>query len=324
MTEKKSEEFINGISRSWAITWNNYKEDDINLLKGYGKECSYLIWGEEVGESGTPHLQITITFRKAKRFNAVKKLFSKCHVEKCRDINASIMYCKKEGKYTEIDNREQGLRTDLKLVAKTINEQGLNKALIAFPDMYIKYHNGMEKLNKKLHTKKRNFKPLVIWIHGPTGCGKSHLVHSLENDLWVSMESLQWWEDYQQQRATLFDDFRIEDCKFNNLLKLLDRYPYKVPIKGTSTELSSWFMYITTPLSPEKMYKDEKEDVKQLTRRITFEIEFLNCNRGSEQLVQLKSHYNDYIDKLIVCNISRLKVILNFSRLMFEIQNTKQ
>lgn len=79
--------------RCWAFTWNNYKEEDIknliNMLETY-------VFQEEVGASGTKHLQGCLKFKNPRSFNSIKKLVPSAHVEKCRNWNASCHYCSKE------------------------------------------------------------------------------------------------------------------------------------------------------------------------------------------------------------------------------------
>lgn len=86
--------------RNWCFTLNNYTSDDIDSIKAIN--CRYLIFGKEVGASGTPHLQGYIEFDKSVRFSYVKKLFPKAHLEpRTKPREANIKYCKKEGDFFE-------------------------------------------------------------------------------------------------------------------------------------------------------------------------------------------------------------------------------
>ncbi len=81
-------------SRHWCFTLNNYTTDDIKFLCSTSSIERY-VFQEEVGESGTPHLQGYLTFVTKKRPFSVFKC-SNYHWEKCRNINKSILYCQKE------------------------------------------------------------------------------------------------------------------------------------------------------------------------------------------------------------------------------------
>ncbi|GAC77806.1 replication protein, partial [uncultured marine virus] len=114
-------------SRTWDITLNNYSSEDIELLKSWSEDVTRITVAKEVGESGTPHLQGRITFRRGYRFTGVTKLLPKAHWEatKCAQDN---LYCKKEGSEVilDINNRKQGERTDLDAL-KTLAKDGATK-----------------------------------------------------------------------------------------------------------------------------------------------------------------------------------------------------
>lgn len=258
---------LNKVQKTWCMTWHNYTEDSIQKIKDL-EGVNLLTIGKEVGENGnTPHLQVSITFKKACRWSQIKKIFPGIHITPAISPDWSHNYCIKEDKYIRIDNRNQGCRNDIRETATTIAQKGLKAAIIEKPEMYIKYHSGMEKLNQFLNSKKRDFKPEVIWIYGKTGTGKTRYVFEKEPDLWISGKNLEWWQGYEGQEATLFDDFRGDFCTFHELLRILDRYPYTVMVKGGSRELCSKRMYITCPEHPKDVYQTV-EDKGQLLRRI--------------------------------------------------------
>lgn len=135
-------------------------------------------------------------------------------------------------------------------------------------------------LARVAYTPKRYFKPEVIWVWGPTGSGKTRQVVENETDLWISGKNLKWWQGYENQEATLFDDFRADFCTFHELLRILDRYPYTVEVKGGHRELNSKRMYITSCYPPGEVYRT-REDIEQLMRRCT-EVRHVSNVCGSE------------------------------------------
>lgn len=78
----------------WMFTFNNYSEMDVNCFKCISSKWSKIcIFQEELGESGTPHLQGYIAFKTKVR---PKKMFSvKIHWEKCRNVKQSKAYVTK-------------------------------------------------------------------------------------------------------------------------------------------------------------------------------------------------------------------------------------
>lgn len=80
----------------WCFTLNNWTNEEKDMiLKICSNSSKKYIFQSEIGESGTPHLQGYIMFNKKCR---PKGLFScdRIHWEKCRNIEASINYCRKE------------------------------------------------------------------------------------------------------------------------------------------------------------------------------------------------------------------------------------
>lgn len=251
-------------SRSWCFTINNHLEKDKTLLEKL--ECRFIVVGEEVGESGTPHLQGFVTFNKPCRLAALKKIHDRAHWEPAKSLEGGANYCMKEKIIIHRDNRRQGARTDLKSACETLLQGGIEKVAKEHPEVYVKYSNGLEKL-AVIGQPKRNFKPEVTWIWGPPDAGKTRYVSEREPDLWYSGRTLRWWEGYNNQEATLFDDFRSSFCSYEWLLRLLDRYPCTVEVKGGRRELNSKRMYITSCYPPELVY-NTTEDKRQLLRRI--------------------------------------------------------
>jgi hypothetical protein len=178
----------------------------------------------------------------------------------------AMNYCMKE-EYEIQDNRKrQGERSDLKVACQKLKDGGLTKVVEDHPEMYVKYSTGFEKLSNFYQPTLRE-KPTVEWLYGPTGVGKTRKVVESERDLWISSRSLRWWTGYHGQESVLFDDFRKDFCTFHELLRILDRYPYYVEVKGGARLLTSTKIFITSCFSPREVY-DTREDIKQLIRRI--------------------------------------------------------
>lgn len=263
-------------AKSWVFTVNNWTQNQLDALEELGKsdDVSYLVAGKETGESGTPHLQGCITLRKAKRRTGMSVLIPHAWLAPARALIKARAYCMKEDDAPLIcDNRAQGTRTDLTNAVEVMKEGGLRVLIEDAPEIYIKYHAGLEKLAAHLQVPRDpNNPPEVIWIYGTTGTGKSRYVHEEEKDLWTSMGSHKWWEGYLGQEAILIDDMRCNYAPFNELLKIIDRYPYRAERKGSSVQVNSQRIYITSQFPPHKVYNRENrqdEDIRQLYRRLT-------------------------------------------------------
>lgn len=108
-------------AKRWVFTLNNYtEEDEVNLKNLFDNgSVDYLVYGREVGQNGTPHLQGFISFSERKRFNAARQsLGLRCHIELCRGTpQQAATYCRKDGDFVEFGELdslagERGKRTD--------------------------------------------------------------------------------------------------------------------------------------------------------------------------------------------------------------------
>ena len=83
------------------------------------------------------------------------------------------------------------------------------------------------------------------------------------------MGDAKWWDGYTQPPCVIIDDYRPRLCPFNELLRLLDRYPVRVEYKGGSIHFNSQTIILTTPKSPRETWASRtEEDIAQLIRRI--------------------------------------------------------
>jgi len=101
-------------SKHWAFTLNNY--EDVDELTSLPDGVVYLVYGREVGESGTPHLQGHCSWDRRIRLTQASRLFSgRAHWSVARVVPNSIKYCKKDGDYVELGQAppSKGQRTDL-------------------------------------------------------------------------------------------------------------------------------------------------------------------------------------------------------------------
>ena len=90
-------------SRSWCFTINNWTEKDETAIAMAG--ARYTVYGKEVGESGTPHLQGYVYFANKKSMKGVSKLLPTAHLEMRKGTHEQARnYCIKDGDITEFGN----------------------------------------------------------------------------------------------------------------------------------------------------------------------------------------------------------------------------
>lgn len=264
-------------TRNYCFTLNNYTNEEYELITKL--KCKYSIVGREVGENGTHHLQGFIIFSNAKSFNATKKLLGKrTHIEPSKGTPYSnFKYCSKDGDYVESGDRPekvgQGNRTDLKEIKDNIS-QGHNIKKLLDDDMIVNYQQlKYAETLKKYYEARRNWKPHVEWFYGDTGTGKTREAYEAFNqqdpdNVYIAMDTGKWWDGYDGQEYVIIDDMRADFMKLNQLLKLLDRYAYRVETKGSTRQFLAKHIIITSPYHPQEIYPNHRENIQQLLRRI--------------------------------------------------------
>ncbi len=253
-------------------------EQDGKLPEG----CTYICWGEEVcPTSGRKHLQGFVQFAEAVSIKTVKRRVGDdgLHLERRRgSVKDAVQYCAKDGCFKEYgDKPKQGERTDItKCLELVLGGLGLRGII----DTGVNYQ-ALRYTEKVLTYKEcgRTEPPTIRWYWGETGTGKTRAAiteasESYPGDVWWANGGVKWFDGYDGHEAAIFDDFRPEWCKLAMLLRLLDRYPLQVPIKGGFRQWKPAVIYITCPKPPEECYLECGEDTKQLLRRVTYIKEF--------------------------------------------------
>ena len=143
-------------AKHWCFTLNNHGEEDILRLRklfDHGEHAGprYLIFQQEKGEQGTPHLQGYISFNSQLRLSAVKKVVgNRAHLSVAKGSpNQNRTYCSKDEsriqetsceEFGEIPESNQGKRSELEDFKEAV-QSGLKRsaALEEYSDVMAKY-----------------------------------------------------------------------------------------------------------------------------------------------------------------------------------------
>jgi len=275
-----------------VFTLNNYTDEEYSWFKDvWAGQSQWGIIGKERGAEGTPHLQGACILGTRMAFSKLKTLtgFKRAHIEAMRgSVDSQVLYCSKEDSAPlEWGTRPQpGKRSDLKAVVLRVQNGESMRSLAKDEEggvAVVKFNKGLTILRSLTRPKRRGF-PIIFWLWGPTGVGKTRLSWELgeylcekkglpQDDLWLSSGGLRWFDGYDGQCVAIFDDFRNKHCtSFALFLRLLDRYPIAVEFKGGFVEFTPHCIFITCPYSPERCFQSRNEhvpeDIGQLLRRI--------------------------------------------------------
>lgn len=235
------------------------------------------------------HIQGYVCFDRPVTLSFLKRIpgCDAYHWESCKGTHEQCLaYCTKE------ETREvgaspvilgvppsPGTRTDLIDVCRAITEgQSMHDVALSYPTEMVKYSKGL--MNYKLMVSpKRMWKTEVHVYYGPTGCGKTKLCWKVAPDAYdvplSSGSNVMWFDCYDGQEDVILDEFYGNRCKFNFLLSLLDRYPCKVPCKGSHFQFVAKRLFLTSNTPPWLWYKPTKNrSWEALERRIDFCYEF--------------------------------------------------
>lgn len=266
---------MNLVSKTWKFT-----DYDMGKRSFYENcDCNVIAFSEELCPStGRPHIQGHITFKRAYRLKALKKL-SDAHWEiaLCSDFNYEI---KGENLFIKDNRKKKGARTDLESIAEMVDKgASLREVALAYPGQFIRYGRGIRDY-MAVTIEPRNEVPSVTVIHGKTGTGKSRAARDLCPEprwIWTPARG-HWFDGYTGQKNVIFEEFRGQ-LPLGDFLTLTDRYECPVQYKGGTTEFCATNIVITSPTHPKEWYhRCENEEVwKQLERRIN-EIIDSDCN----------------------------------------------
>lgn len=264
-------------AKNWCFTINNYTQSDESKIKEYGATdaCIYLCIGREVGENGTPHLQGFIAFRERQRLSQVHAAISeRGHFEVAKGTPAQAsQYCKKDGDFIECGllPKGKGNRSDIQQVQARILE-GASRADIRdeFFAIYSRYPKAIDQYIMDV-APVRDWVTDVNVFWGKTGRGKTRAVFEFIEKAQIYVHPGEsWFDGYTGQKVVLFDDFSGSEFKLSYLLKLLDRYPMRVPVKGGYANWVPRHVFITSNKDPDLWYENAFEEHRNaLKRRIT-------------------------------------------------------
>lgn len=234
----------------------------------------YVICQEEVAPTtNQEHWQGYVQFKVKQRLAQVKTILN-CnwaHLEKKArksSVDDNITYCSKDetrkpgtAPFVYGKAEGQGSRNDLVDINEEAKKGTSRKQIIdKFPSQYIRYHGGIDKVIA-INSKPRTTAPDTVAVYwGETGLGKSRRA------LWEAKSKLtadqrqewweyiyykgpgKWWDGYEGQPCVIIDDYdnRDPDLNRNYMLKLTDRYPFKVEVKNSTRWFNSPHIWITT------------------------------------------------------------------------------
>lgn len=295
---------IQQASSFWCFTINNPTIDDIIDLDfaqpQWNNLVKFAIYAEETGTLGTTHYQGYLELGHHKTLSWLKKRMKRAHFEFRRSTRENaILYCLKTYDHTSSEDlipqpilwnpsepsmTWKTMKNDL-ISAKNSNTNGalepprkkilqqmktmidegatnLDLANFSFPT-YISCYRGLNNY-RLLIQPKRNHETKVLVCQGPTGTGKSKwCMDNFPNAYWKQRSN--WWDNYKGEETVIIDEF-YGWLPFDLILRICDRYPLLVEIKGGQTQFTAKTVIFTSNSTPDRWYK--KAYMQSFYRRV--------------------------------------------------------
>jgi len=268
--------------RSFHFTWNNWTEENKDFLADFAeKRCKYMVYGEEIGDEVTRHLQGYLMLPNAVTWGSMKKTMKGAHVEPA--LGGPIKgyeYCTKGGdpsKITEFGEKPfgQGRRTDLtEIRARLVVNKDLLRDVVLDLGTNLQQIKYAESLEKYLRRDKKYLDDFELyWFWGESEAGKTREAHELlrgryGHQYWEAGSNLRWFDEYNGQEGVLIDEFDGSYITFRGFLKMFDKRPVRVELKVGHTTFAPKTVVITCEFHPKDVWSKNEGNMRQLMRRI--------------------------------------------------------
>jgi hypothetical protein len=263
-----------GGAKNYVFTVNNY---DSLIYPDEWPLMTYCIYQEEIGESGTPHLQGYVSFSEKRTLVTVSQLPG---LERARLATAkgsaaqNKTYCTKAdalgGPYEYgTPPAGQGQRKDLDVIADKLKQGvSLKRIAIDHPSDFIRYSTGLHKLQSYVAPRRSDNDETICFVFfGAGGTGKSSFARKLARrlssedgasgdvfSLSPSKGSGQYWDGYNQHDVVIIDEFKGNRMQPTDFNQLIDAGEFCVPVHHGQVQFNSKVVIITTNVHPSQWW----------------------------------------------------------------------
>lgn len=270
-------------AKNYCYTLNNYTSR--NQVEVLNDISDYHVYGFEVGENGTPHVQGYIHLKKKMRITGLIKVLQAHYILAKGNAEENRKYCTKDGDFVEIGTPPITVQDKWKLTRK-LAEEG------RFPEiddaMFIRYHSAIKRIRQD-HPQEY---PMLdstcgVWLYGESGVGKSRIVHDLFPKAYLKSCN-KWWDGYQGEDIVLIDDVDPNHKVLGHHMKLWgDHYPFPAEHKGTTIRIRPKLVIVTSQYSINEVF-DDRHTQSALARRFSqWEVRKDNCDLIGRKLLGL-------------------------------------
>jgi len=247
-----------------------------------------MLFGEEVGKEGTPHLQGMLQTAHPTSFDAVKALLGpRYHIEVCKSPMDSIVYCKKDGKFVELgkapeDPKTQGKHgvkgaASGKIGGEMEKERWTNILELAQAGRFeevdaqtqVLHGHKLEAVRSRFLRRQKmtdTFEQME-WHYGLTGTGKSRTSREMYPGAYIKMLN-KWWDGYEDQEVVIIEDVDPVCCeRMAHMFKIwTDHYPFPCEVKNNVIQIRPRKVIVTSQYTIQECFQMQV-DQEALKRR---------------------------------------------------------
>lgn len=251
-------------TRAYVYTLNNPTEADEAAVVSV--PSVYHVYGRETAPTtGTPHLQGFIYFAAGKTPSAVSRLLPRCHIEVARDIQAAILYCKKDGDFWESgtppmsQKRKGEVEQERYEEAWQLAKKGRFEEIPA--DIRLRHISALLRVHALFQEVPASQEVLDFhWWYGPSGSGKSRHARQENPEAYLKLPN-KWWDGYQGQDCVIIDEWSPSHSVLaDHLKRWADHHPFAAEVKGGTICIRPPRIIITSNYTMDECFPDQENE----------------------------------------------------------------
>jgi len=268
--------------RGWCFTLNNYTTGEEEHIQTVVKnQARYIVYGREVGDEGTPHLQGYVYFESRRQRKGVARLLPRAFLTPANgSAEKNRVYCTKQANGgfefgeppmdAEVARRKGGAGNAARY-AKAI-ESARNNDMESVeredPQLFLLHGVRLESLYTPTAVP-LDGELLHEWWVGPSGTGKSRLLWELYPNHF-SKNKNKWWDGYKREDVVAIEEWAPKnDISTDNLKIWADRYPFRGEVKGSHLgNIRPKKLIVLSNYTPQQCFLNQ-EDLGPMLRRFT-------------------------------------------------------
>lgn len=286
LTLAPSQNMVKGV-RNYVFTINYEDMEEAELLRLEElPHLRYGIYSEEMGESGTYHLQGYLQFTRKCTIAMVSGMpgMERAHLapQRAKSNKKARDYCAKvddptfiDGPYEYGEFQGQGARTELSVLVAGAREGKTTEELIDLdPRAAMQFERQLNNVRARKQSKVLRAEPNVAVLYGRTDTGKTYRAFELFPQLYKlrrpNGKNL-WWDLYEGEDCVLIDEF-YGWLSWTDLLQITDKYPYVGQTKGSHVAITATNFIFTSNKQPWLWYDSAKitpTDFESFVRRVS-------------------------------------------------------